>query len=286
MIEYPKYLKLPESYIRNKINEFIAEDCPNGDITAEPIFDTDKNATAEFLAEEELTFAGHDVVKVMFEDGFDIEIFAKDGEKVKNGYPLARITGNAAKLLLLERTALNLLQRLSGIATLTSKYIEIATPYHVKILDTRKTTPGLRLFEKFAVAAGGGSNHRLDLSSGILIKDNHIAAAGGVAEAVTKIKTSNNSFPIELEAENFKQIHEGLAAGVDGFLLDNMLPGQIIKALTFIRNSENGKNIFVEASGGITLNNLSSYVITGVDAISIGALTHSAPAAKIHLEFI
>lgn len=286
MIEYPKYTKLPEEYIRRKINEFLAEDCPNGDITAEPIFTHNSSATAEILAEQELVFAGRDIVKIMFENSFETEILAEDGETVQNGRPIARITGNTAQLLLRERTLLNILQRLCGIATLTSRYVAIASPYHVKILDTRKTTPGLRLFEKYAVAAGGGSNHRLDLSSGILIKDNHLAAAGGVFQAVSKIRNAASGFPIELEAENFEQIEEGLNANVDGFLLDNMLPGQISKAVTIIRNHENGKYIFIEASGGITLDNLGEYVATGVDAISIGALTHSAKAVKIHMEFV
>ena len=161
-----------------------------------------------------------------------------------------------------------------------------AKPNNVKILDTRKTTPGLRIFEKYAVTAGGGYNHRLDLSSGILIKDNHIKAAVGVAKAIEKIKRMNYKLPIEIEAENLKQIKEGLKAGVEGFLLDNMKPEKIINCVKFIRSQPGGRDIFIEASGGITLKTLKGYVITGVNAISVGALTHSAKATNIHIEFI
>jgi nicotinate-nucleotide pyrophosphorylase (carboxylating) len=180
---------------------------------------------------------------------------------------------------------LNLLQRLCGIATQTLDYAKIASPYGVKILDTRKTTPGLRLFEKYAVAVGGGFNHRLDLSSGILIKDNHIQAAGGIDAAVRKIRGGNHTLPVELEIDRIDQIHEGLAAGADGFLLDNMSPEECRKAVEMIRHSPGGGDIFIEASGGITLSALSDYVSTGVNAISVGALTHSVKAADIHIEF-
>jgi nicotinate-nucleotide pyrophosphorylase (carboxylating) len=161
----------------------------------------------------------------------------------------------------------------------------MAAPYNVRILDTRKTIPGLRLFEKYAVTVGGGWNHRLDLSSGILIKDNHIQAAGGITNAVNKIRKKNYNLPIELEVENLKQIKEGLNAGVDGFLLDNMTPVNIRKCVSIIRSHPNGKTIFIEASGGITLKTLPDYVNTGIDAVSVGALTHSAKAANIHIEF-
>lgn len=286
MITYPKYLYLPDDYIRERVAQFLSEDCPNGDITALPIFTADSISTAEIIAEEPLIFAGRDIIRVMFDGGFTLNLFANDGESADNGSILATIKGSTSEILLRERVLLNLLQRLCGIATLTKKYAEIAYQYKVKILDTRKTTPGLRLFEKFAVAAGGGSNHRLDLSSGILIKDNHITAAGGVIPAVEKLKSAGYVFPIELEVESSAQILDGLKAGVDGFLLDNMPPEQIAESLKMIRNSPAGKNIFVEASGGITLENLDDYVKTGVDAISIGALTHSAKASKIHLEFV
>ena len=178
-----------------------------------------------------------------------------------------------------------MLQRLCGIATLTKQHTQIGDKYNVKILDTRKTTPGLRLFEKFAVTAGGGFNHRLDLSSGILVKDNHIKAAGSIKDAIKKIKNENYDLPIEVEVEFEEQVIEGLIAGADGFLLDNQTPDNAKKLVKLIRNY-NDKYYFIEASGGINLTNLEEYVKTGVDAISIGALTHSAKSTNIHIEIL
>lgn len=285
MIEYPRYLSLPKDFIKNKVKEFLAEDAPRGDITSSAIF---KNETVEAYieVEEDLVFAGRDILECFFTDKYaNIEVFVFDGEKIKKGSIIAKIKGSAFSILIRERVLLNLLQRLCGIATLTSKYVAIAQPYGVKILDTRKTTPGLRLFEKYAVACGGGYNHRLNLSSGILIKDNHIKTAGSVANAVNSIKTLDYGLPIELEVDTFEQINEGLHAGADGFLLDNMSPDKVKKAVELIRKSRNGENIFIEASGGINLDNLKDYVVTGINAVSVGALTHSIKSANIHIEF-
>jgi nicotinate-nucleotide pyrophosphorylase len=181
---------------------------------------------------------------------------------------------------------LNLIQRLCGIATLSHEYAEIAKPSNVKILDTRKTTPGLRLFEKYAVAIGGAFNHRLNLSDGILIKDNHIVAAGSVTNAIISARKKGIHLPLELEVDNFDQIHEALKTGVDGFLLDNMKPETIRSAVSIIRASQNGEDVFIEASGGITLENIHPYLDTGINAISIGALTHQAVSKNIRLDFI
>lgn len=285
MIEYPRYLSLPKDYIKSKIKEFLAEDAPRGDITSSAIF-KDKNVKAYIEAEEDLIFAGKDILECFFADKFaNIEILVVDGEKIQKGGIIAKIKGSAFSILIRERVLLNLLQRLCGIATLTSKYVAIAEPYGVKILDTRKTTPGLRLFEKYAVACGGGYNHRLNLSSGILIKDNHIKTAGSVTKAINLLKTLDYGLPIELEVDTFEQIHEGLQAGADGFLLDNMPPSKVKKAVEIIRKSQNGDNIFIEASGGINLDNLKDYVDTGINAVSVGALTHSIKSANIHIEF-
>lgn len=285
MIEYPRYLSLPKDYIKSKIKEFLAEDAPRGDITSSAIF-KDENVKAYIEAEEDLIFAGKDILECFFADKFaNIEILVVDGEKIQKGGIIAKIKGSAFSILIRERVLLNLLQRLCGIATLTSKYVAIAEPYGVKILDTRKTTPGLRLFEKYAVACGGGYNHRLNLSSGILIKDNHIKTAGSVTKAINLLKTLDYGLPIELEVDTFEQIHEGLQAGADGFLLDNMPPSKVKKAVEIIRKSQNGDNIFIEASGGINLDNLKDYVDTGINAVSVGALTHSIKSANIHIEF-
>lgn len=286
MIEYSQIKKLSAEYLKSRIDEFLAEDKADNDKTTLGIFDACSEITAIIESEADMVFAGRDVIQAVFEGKAEIEIFAADGESLKAHTKIAEIKGNASLILSRERVLLNLIQRLSGIATLTRRYSEIAEPYGVKILDTRKTMPGLRHLDKFAVTAGGGYNHRLDLETGVLIKDNHISAAGGVIEAVSMIKEKRYNIPIELEVDNLEQINEGLKAGVDGFLLDNMSPQQTIEAVKLIRKQPEGENIFIESSGGITLATLAKYVMTGVDAVSIGALTHSVPAADIHMEFI
>lgn len=295
MIEYPIYNKLPKEYIQKKLKEFFDEDIPNLDITTTLTISKDEKSKAVLEAEDELVFAGVEIIKAIFgndndnDDEFELEIHVNDGDKLKFGDKIATIIGSSQKILEKERVLLNLIQRLSGIATLTNQYVEIAKPHNVKILDTRKTIPGLRLFDKYAVAIGGGHNHRLDLSSGILIKDNHIKAAGGIKNAIDKIRNSElwrkNPLKIELEVDTLEQITEGLEAKADGYLLDNMNRETTFEAVKMIRSYENGNNIFIESSGGINLTNLHNYVDTGINAISIGALTHSAKGANIHLEF-
>lgn len=290
MIEYPIYKKLPKEYIQNKLKEFFEEDIPNLDITTTLTIIKDEKSKAVLEAEDDLVFAGVEIIKEIFiDDEFYLEIHINDGDKIKFGDKIATIIGSSQKILEKERVLLNLIQRLSGIATLTNQYVEIAKSYNVKILDTRKTIPGLRLFDKYAVAIGGGHNHRLDLSSGILIKDNHIKASGGIKNAIDKIRNSelwqSNPLKIELEVDTLEQINEGLEAKADGYLLDNMNRETTLEAVKMIRNYENGQNIFIESSGGINLTNLHNYVDTGINAISIGALTHSVKGANIHLEF-
>lgn len=293
MIEYQNYLSISDDYVVTKLRQFLKEDSPNGDFTTMLTVDDKKKSLAILEAEEDLVFVGEKIIKHTFYKGFDIEINAKDGQKVKNGAKLASVKGPASKILTKERVLLNLLQRLAGIATITNKYVEIAKPYNVKILDTRKTTPGMRIFEKYAVANGGGFNHRIDLSSGILIKDNHIIASNGVTNAINKIRNSDlwnaNPLKIELEVDNIEQIYEGLDSGVDGFLLDNMNIATTVKSVEIIRNynknSIKGSDIFIESSGGITIDTIGEYVRTGVNAVSVGALTHSVKSSNIHLEF-
>ena len=286
MLEYPQYKNLPAEYVKNKLAEFLAEDAPNGDVTALGTIDENISAVALIESQDELVFAGVPVIENMFVDNFSVEIFIDDGDLLHDGSVIGKISGNAREILTKERVLLNLIQRLSGIATLASKYAEIAKPYNVRILDTRKTTPGLRLFEKYAVAVGGGFNHRLDLSSGILIKDNHIQAAGSITNAVNRIRKIYPEMQIELEVENEAHIIEGLECKVEGFLLDNMNIENTMKSVELIRKAPNGNDILIESSGGITLATLSDYVKTGINAISIGALTHSAKSANIHLEFL
>ena len=286
MIEYPQYKKLSDEYIIGKITSFLSEDIPNGDITTEISTSDNSEITAEIYATEKLVFAGSEIIPHCFQEKCVVTINQKNGAMLSNGDVIGIITGSARKILSHERVMLNLIQRLCGIATLSYEYAEIAKPFNVKILDTRKTTPGLRLFEKYAVAIGGAFNHRLNLSHGILIKDNHIIAAGSVTNAIESAREKDLLLPLELEVDNLDQIQEALKTQVDGFLLDNMKPEEIRAAVSIIRNSQNGKNIFIEASGGITLENIYPYLDTGINAISIGALTHQATSKNIRLDFI
>lgn len=285
MIKYEQILTIPSEVISQKILEFIEEDLPKGDYTSGAIFaDSSSVSTAYFQAQENLILSGGVLIPHFFTDKCKVEVLKKDGEYIKDGEIFAKVTGPTGLILSRERIILNLIQRMSATASMTKRFVVIAEPYGVRILDTRKTTPGLRIFEKYSVAVGGGQNHRFDLSSGILIKDNHIKAAGSITNAVNKIKAKNYNLPIEVEVENFEEITEALTVGVDGLLLDNMSPEVLIKAMELIRSFDSGNDVFVEASGGINLENLAEYVKTGVDAISTGAVTHSVKSANIHLE--
>tara|TARA_B100000029_G_scaffold273671_1_gene268448 strand:- start:9261 stop:10118 length:858 start_codon:yes stop_codon:yes gene_type:complete len=283
MIEYPQIKYLEPKYIKKIISSLLIEDSPKGDITTNLIVPKKKIIKSEMIACENLVFVGENIIPYFFEENCNINILSVDGDIINNGDTFVTIKGSANEILLKERVMLNLIQRLCGIATLTKKFSEIAKPFNIKILDTRKTTPGLRLFEKYAVKIGGGYNHRLNLSEGILIKDNHIAVAGSVTNAITFIKKNKPLFLIQLEVDSLDQITEALEIGVDGFLLDNMSPQLINQAIKIIKQYK--EDIFIEVSGGINLNNIQSYANNGIDAISIGALTHSAKSSDISLKF-
>jgi|TARA_B100000809_G_C15019074_1_gene487762 nicotinate-nucleotide pyrophosphorylase (carboxylating) len=286
LIAYTQYTKLDAEYVLERIRFFLEEDIPDGDKTTLGTVSPNKKVTAEIQAVESLVFSGNEVIPHCFDDDSAVHIPVKDGDELMPGDIIGHVIGKAASILSRERVMLNLIQRLCGIATQAKVYAELARPYGVKILDTRKTTPGLRLLEKYAVTCGGGYNHRSNLSDGVLIKDNHLKSVESVRVAVQNIRKLDTNLPIELEVDTFEQIHDGLAAGVDGFLLDNMHPNQIREAIQLIRNFAGGDSIFVEASGGITLDNLHGYLDTGVNAISIGALTHQIRSKDIRLEFV
>ena len=286
MIEYKQYISLQKEYIKRKINEFLTEDMVNDDVTTNNTIKNHNKITAEIYALEKLIFVGSQILPHFFNSKCQFKCYKKDGENVMPNEKIGEIIGPANIILSVERVMLNLIQRLSGIATMTQDYIQILNNNNIKILDTRKTTPGLRLFEKHAVALGGGYNHRLDLSKGILIKDNHIIAAGSITDAITLIKKNNLNLPIEIEIDNLYQLKEALTMSINGVLLDNMSISNIIKAVEIIRNNKNNSQIFIEASGGITKKNLQSFVNTGVNGLSIGAITHSAISKDIKLEFI
>jgi len=263
------------------------EDIPNGDITTEAIIAASTPVIAQMNSGEDFVFCGSSVIPYCFPESCKIGIKIEDGQQVNSGVTLATITGFAGDILTYERVSLNLIQRLCGISTETKKYCDLNLPNNFKVMDTRKTTPGLRLFEKYAVSVGGGWNHRFDLSSGILIKDNHLQVAGSVKAAVELSREQNkNNLPIELEVDTLDQLREGLDMDVDGFLLDNMSPKLVQDAVTIIRSHPNGETIFVEASGGINYDTLESYAWTGIDAVSMSAITTQASAVDIKLEFI
>jgi nicotinate-nucleotide pyrophosphorylase (carboxylating) len=279
---------LDGNFVRSKIQAFLDEDLPEGDATTLSTIDESTQSTAHVLAADPMVFAGAQVLPHIFTDACTVDLKVQDGDKVEAGTVLAELNGPAQELLARERVMLNLIQRLCGIATLTRKYADLPAPPGFKILDTRKTTPGLRIFEKYAVAVGGGYNHRLDLSSVVMVKDNHLVAAGGIAQALHKISThwARDLF-IELEVDNLEQLAEALLiGGVHAYLLDNMSPETIREAVQMVRSQPGGEQIFLEASGGMTYETLPNYLWSGVNGISIGGLTTRAQNVDIKLEFI
>ncbi len=282
---YPEQItSLPPEWVAARVAEFLREDLPAGDITSEAIISSGQNLTAQIQAVESLVFAGAKVLPACLGDQCRVDLNVEDGATVAAEEVIAIVEGPARQILARERVTLNLLQRLCGIATLTRRFVELAQPRGVLVLDTRKTTPGLRLFEKYAVTVGGGHNHRLNLSSGILIKDNHLRLAGGIASAVAAARQGNADLAVELEVEDREQLLEGLKAGADAFLLDNMTPAQVNELVALVRADPRGQDIFLEASGGINLGNFAAYARSGVDGISVGALTHSVRSMDLRLE--
>ena len=283
-LQFSRLTNLDGHYVREKIKSFLQEDDSEGDITTNYSVDTSMKMEAVLIAEEECVVAGSSILPHCFPKDIIIHSFIRDGGIGKANEVLAKICGSARTILKRERVVLNLLQRLCGIATKTRQYVKRTQNYNFKVLDTRKMTPGLRMFEKFAVAVGGGYNHRLDLSTAVLIKDNHIISAGGLEPAVKNIKDSNPEIPIELEVDTIRQLEQGLDLNVDGFLLDNMSPDLVKKALKLVAEHPNGTDVFVEASGGIHIDTIGAYAETGVHAASIGSLTTKVQNIDLKLE--
>jgi nicotinate-nucleotide pyrophosphorylase (carboxylating) len=269
--------------LKKAIETFLHEDIGSGDITSEATLPPDQTGTAEFIAKESFTVCGiESVAALVFKTqspAIAIIHACKDKTPVAPGDVLLKANGSVLDLLRAERVALNLVQRLCGIATLTSRFVEKVKPLPVRILDTRKTTPGLRMLEKYAVRVGGGHNHRFNLADGILIKDNHIQACGSIKNAVTRMRQKTpHTMKIEVETSNMEQVRECLTSSVDIIMLDNMDPAMLREAVKFA-----GGKAILEASGGVNLDNVRQIAETGVDYISIGALTHSAPACDISM---
>jgi len=268
------------------LKSFLREDIGRGDLTSESIFSPDDQGSARLVARESFLAAGAaSVAARVFQlqnPAIDTRSAVEDGTRVSGGDVLLGVSGPVVDLLKAERVALNLLQRLSGIATMTARFVEKVAGYPVRICDTRKTTPGLRILEKYAVVAGGGSNHRFNLADGILIKDNHIAACGSIAKAVERVrKKVPHTIRIEVETDLLSQVEECLACGVDIIMLDNMSLAAMTEAVALI----DGRAL-VEASGNVTLDRVREIAGTGVDIISSGALTHSAPACDIGMDWL
>lgn len=261
----------------------LEEDLFGGDATTDAVIDPDQRGEAPLIAREELVLAGMSVFERVFlilDPSITLEASYRDGDLIAAGTRIGLLRGRLAPILRGERTALNFLQRMSGIATLTRRYVERVKPYPVRILDTRKTAPGLRWFDKYAVRVGGGFNHRFGLSDGILIKDNHIAAAGSIPRAVELArKNAPHTLRIEVEVEDTAGAVLACEAGADVILLDNMSPAQLAEAVKLVKG-----RALLEASGGITLETVADVARTGVDMISVGALTHSPKAADLSLE--
>jgi nicotinate-nucleotide pyrophosphorylase (carboxylating) len=266
---------------RELVRRALAEDFGWGDVTTETIVDRTQKARGVITAKTSCVLAGLDIAGEAFrqmDPAVQIVVNHPDGTRCEPGTDVAEVRGLAAALLTAERTALNFLQRLSGIATLTRQFVDAAAG-RIVVLDTRKTTPILRALEKYAVRAGGGVNHRSGLDDGILIKDNHIRLAGGVGNAVTRMRKTNREMPTEVEAQTLAEVDQALQAGAEIVLLDNLSTGDIIEAVKRCRGRAR-----TEISGGVTLQRMGELAATGADYVSVGALTHSAPAADISFE--
>jgi len=266
---------------RELVRRALAEDFGWGDVTTEAIIDRTQKARGIILAKSTCVLAGVDVAAEAFrqlDPAAQIDFRYHDGQRCDRGSEVVEIRGRAAALLTAERTALNFLQRLSGVATLTRQFADLADG-RIIVLDTRKTTPLFRALEKYAVRAGGGVNHRTGLDDGILIKDNHLRVAGSVADAVKKMKARNREMPTEVEAQTLAEVDQALEAGADIVLLDNLSTDEIIEAVKRCRGRAK-----TEISGGVTLQRMRELAATGADCVSVGALTHSAPAVDISFE--
>lgn len=271
--------------LKKLLEHFFIEDIGERDVTTDLIFSNQSKGRIVFLSKDEGIFCGEDVIKTGFtllNPDTKIEMLVKDGDRISVGDQLAIVTGEIATLLKGERVVLNLVQRMSGIATLTRKAVETLNSSHTRICDTRKTTPGLRMLEKYAVRCGGGFNHRFGLYDGVMIKDNHISFAGSITRAVQLVREQlGHMVKIEVETETKEQVLEAVEAGVDVIMFDNRTPEEIKEFIPLVPD-----HIVTEASGGITLENIASFRDCGVDYISLGFLTHSYKAFDISVKVV
>lgn len=277
--------ELPQFDLGEFVRRVLAEDLGSGgDVTSKATINPHARFTAEMNCREPIVVAGLDIAIAFFralDREVRIERLVRDGDAIPAGSVLLRLDGNARAMLAAERSALNTLQHLSGIATMTRRYVDAIEGTGAKLLDTRKTIPGLRLLEKYAARMGGAENHRMRLDDGLLIKDNHVGVAGGVAEAVGAAKAYGSGLPIQVEVDRIEQIEPALAAGADRLLLDNMKPNLLREAVKLV-----GGRVPLEAYGGVNLDSIRAIAETGVDYISVGRITQSAPAVDIGLDYL
>ncbi len=276
-------MQIPSS-VRNLLRMALEEDIGYSDITTQSIIPEEKRIRAIIISKGNFIVAGIPFAREVFhliDHDIDFRVYYNDGSRVKKRDIIAEINGRARTILTCERVSLNILQRLSGIATMTNAFVEKIKGLNAKIVDTRKTTPGLRFLEKYAVRVGGGHNHRFGLFDGILIKDNHIEAAGSITNAIEAAKKHNHLSKVEVEVENINDLKEALRAGADVVMLDNMTIEDMREAVKLAK----GK-VILEASGNINLANVRAVAETGVDLISIGAITHSAPAVDMSMKIV
>ncbi|MFL6739482.1 MAG: carboxylating nicotinate-nucleotide diphosphorylase [Sphingomicrobium sp.] len=267
------------------VQRVLAEDLGSGgDVTSKATIAEDARFTAEMNCRQPIVVAGLDIAIAFFQAldaGMRIEKLVSDGDQVETGTVLLLLAGKARAMLTAERSALNTLQHLSGIATLTRQYVDAIAGTDTTLLDTRKTIPGLRALEKYAARMGGAENHRMRLDDGLLIKDNHVGVCGGVAEAVRAAKAFNSGLPIQLEVDRIDQVEAALQAGADRLLLDNMKPDILREAVALVAG-----RVPLEASGGVNLDTIRAIAETGVDYVSVGRITQSAPAVDIGLDYV
>ncbi len=278
-------LDLPHFDLAEFVRRVLAEDMGSGgDVTSKATIDADARFTAEMNCREPIVVAGIDIAIAFFralDQEMRIEKLVEDGDSAPTGTVLLRLDGNARAMLAAERSALNTLQHLSGVATLTRRYVEVIAGTGATLLDTRKTIPGLRLLEKYAARMGGAENHRMRMDDGLLIKDNHVGVAGGVAEAVRRAVAYGSGLQLQVEVDRLEQIEPALGAGAQRLLLDNMKPDVLREAVAIVAG-----RVPLEASGGVRLDTIRAIAESGIDYISVGRITQSAPAVDVGLDYV
>ncbi len=283
MTRFKQYTTLDPEFVGNKLTDFFAEDNIKNDITTQATQTEKRQVKGVFIAKESLVFAGQEIIKQGFSDCI-INDIVDDGTWLDQGDIIATMHGDIDAMLQKERVVLNLIQRLSGIASTAKELSNITNRHDIELLDTRKTTPGLRLFEKFAISIGGGTNHRFSLQDAVMIKDNHLIGNPDVLQVVSKSKQDNPTKDIQIEVDTKDQLDIALQSEADSILLDNFKPETLPNIIQRIRSHAGGKNIYIELSGGITADTLANFCIDGVDGISMGALTHNIKSKDISLD--